>query len=269
MDENSYQSSSSKKSNTGWIIGIVALIALAIVGGLWFLNRTKIDQLSRQLAQTQQEVQEVQQESQQTKEGVADSLREGADNITDAIGDIKNPAVRLALAKAYAEKLRGVLDAQTEEDLDTILVYVEKNPTVLVSKPAQLPAEVQTAINNVKTKLANARASVATTVADAKEAAALKVGQGIRLEGTITFVADDPVLGGSVFMLTTDEGKKYYLQFNEANSTNVKNSMVGKEVSVQVRITGIEDGDIRFDVISGPTLVSSAPTATKSAAPAQ
>lgn len=269
MEENSTNQSQSKKSSTGMAFGIIGAIAIVLLIGLWFVNRSSIDDLSRQLAQTQSQVMNVQKETQEAKSEVKDEMKEGVDQISGALDDINNPIVRLALTKAYVSKLQSTLDAKSKEDLNVILVYVQKNPTVLVKKPATWPADVQQAVTNLQTKLASARASVATSVADAQTATQAKVNDLLTLTGTLAFVSDDSTLGGSVFVMTTTEGgKKYYFEFNKTTSDQIKSSMLGKEVSIRVKVTGIEDGHVTYDVVSGPTLVSATPTAAPTQASA-
>lgn len=259
MDENNNQTQNSgegSKSSTGMIIGVVAAVAVVGLIALWFINRSSIDQLTRQVTNTQDQVQDVQSEANKAQENVGEAIKEGVEDVANSIGDINNPVVRLALAKAYVAKLQSTLDAKSKEDLNVVLVYVQRQPTVLVKPPATWPADVQQALTNLKTKLANAKASVATFMADAKETVQYKVNDLLTLTGTLEFVSDDSVLGGSVFMLTeTGTGKKYYFEFNQANSEQIKSTMVGKEVSIKVKITGIEGGNVTFDVVSGPTLV--------------
>ncbi len=260
MDESNSSSSQSKKSSTGMVVGVVGLVIIIGLVGLWFVNRNSINQLSDQLAQTKSQVEDVQKESQEAKMDAVDAMKEGAQNVAGAIDDINNPVVRLALTKAYVNKISSALDTAGKNDLNTIVVFVEKQPVVLTQKQPQLPAEVSQAVANLKTKIAALKTSVATSVSDTTS----KIGQGITLQGTLAFVSDDSVFGGSVFTLTTNEGKKYYFEFNQATSTQIKNTMLGKEVAIQIKVTGLSDGHITYDVVSGPTLVTASPAVSAS-----
>lgn len=266
MDENQNQpqngnnNGGESKSSMGMIIGVVAAVAIIGLVALWFINRSSIDTLSRQLTETKDQVENVQNTSNEAKQNIGETVKEGVEDTLESIGDVNNPILRLVLAKAYVTRLSDTLDAAGKKDLNTIVVYVEKQPTVLIKPPATWPAEIQQAIANLKTKVANAKTAVAASVTDAKESVSEKVNDLNTLTGTLSFVSDDSVLGGSVFMMTTDAGRNYYFEFNEANSEKIKSTMLGKPVSIKVRVTGVENGHVTYDVVSGPTIVSATPT---------
>lgn len=270
MEENTNQQSETvqpQKSSGGKTIAIVfgiLLIGLILIG---LANRNKITQLSKSLTQTQEQVEDVSQESQEAQESIKNEIKEGVSEIAGSIKDINNPLVRLALAKAYTEKLKDVVDSQTKEDLNTVILYIEKQPAVLLQKTPQLPSEVQQALTNIKASIAKAKVSAVATSLSTALATTTDIGDTVTLTGTLEFVQDDTITGGSIFMLTDSEtGEKYYLEFNATNSTSVKN-MVGKEVSVKVKITGNENGIVTYDVVSGPTLATTSPMPTVTAQP--
>ncbi len=243
---------------------IVAVIALGLFLFNFFFSRSKIDQLTRSLNETKDQVENVKEESEEAKNEMAMGAAEGVKSTAEAIKDVENPAVRLALIKAYAAQLRLLLPSASQKDLDTVLVYLDKNPAVLVTKNPSLPKEVVTAINNLKTSARNLRTAGAATMQKVDEVLYTQ-GETVELTGTIAFVQDDPALGGSVFTLTDSEtGYVYYFVFNEANSQTIKNTMVGKEVEVTIKVTSKTYEPLTFQVVSGPSLASTpSPSAGK------
>lgn len=242
-------------------IAVLAIIALVFY---FFFSRSKIDQLTRALNETKQQVMDVQKESEEAKKETAMEVIEGTRSTAQAIKDIENPQVRLALINAYAQNLRPQLSTANQKDLETILVYVNGDPKILVTKNPVLPKEVLLAINNLKTQVRNLKIAGIATMQSIDEKLYTQ-NEIVNLTGVISFVGDDPALGGSVFTLTDSEtGYVYYLVFNEANSQNIKNSMLDKEVDVTIKVTSKVNEPLTFQVMKGPTLTNT-PTPTKSA----
>jgi hypothetical protein len=210
------------------ILAIVAILAIGALVFYFFFSQSKIDQLTRALDETKQQVMDVKKASDDAKKDTAMEAIEGVRSTAQAIKDVENPQVRLALIQAYAASLRPLLSSVSQKDLDTVMVYVNGNPKVLVTKNPTLPKEVVLAINNLKTRARNLKvAGVATMQSIDKKL--YTQGEIVNLTGTIAFVQDDPALGGSVFTLTdSDTGYVYYLVFNEANSQTIKDTMVNK-----------------------------------------
>jgi len=258
----------SKSGLLSIVLAIVAILAICALVFYFFFSQSKIDQLTRALDETKEQVMDVKKESDEAKKDTAMTAMEGVKSTAEAIKDVQNPLVRLALIKAYSTSLRPLLSTVSQKDLDTILVYVDKNPTVLVTKNPTLPKDVVLAINNLKTRSRNLKiAGIATMQKIDKEL--YTQNEIVNLTGKITFVEDDPALGGSVFTLTdSDTGYVYYLVFNETNSQTIKNSMLNKEVNVTVKVTSKASEPLTFQVIKGPTLAtaaSPAPTTTPTA----
>lgn len=249
--------SSKNKSNT---LSIVALVLLVILGGLFvftfFFNRSQIDQLTKSLQETKEQIANVQNEAAGGRQDVKDAASNAAGDIAGAISDVDNPAVRLALVKAYATRLKTLLTPSEQEDLDTIVVYFDKNPEVLFADNPTLPADVKTAIANIKTKLTNAKSnSVATMQAIDEEL--YTPGETASITGTIAYVGDDELLEGSFFTVTDSEtGYVYYLHLNNANSKSVQDTMLDEEVTVEIKVTSKAGEPLTFQVVSGPTLAS-------------
>lgn len=249
------------------ILAIVAILAVAALVFYFFFSQSKIDQLTKSLNETKQQVMDVKEASDEAKKDTAMTAIEGMRSTAQAIQDVKNPTVRLALIKAYAESLRPALSSASQDDLDTVLVYVDKNPTVLVTKNPSLPPDVLQAINNLKTRARNLRIAGIATMQSMDEII-YRQNEIVNLTGTIAFVEDDPALGGSVFTLTDSEtGYVYYLVFNETNSQTIKNTMLDEEVDVTIQVTSKANEPLTFKVTKGPTLATSTtPTPTSSAA---
>lgn len=238
------------------VLLVIALIVVIILLGGFLFNYTRIDQLTRALQDTQKQVQNVQQEREMAKNNLQEQAIESAQDIAGAIKDVKNPAIRLALTKAYAARLRTLLTTQEQEDLDTIVVYVEKNPGTLFQDNPNLPSNVALAIKNLQAKLTTARNNSVATVQEIDDAT-YSPNEVVTLTGTIEYVDDDEILGGSIFTLKdTETGNVFYLHFNEANSENIQENMVGQEVTLNVKVTSKANEPLTFQVISGPTLVA-------------
>lgn len=245
------------------ILLIVAVVAVGLLLFNFFFSKSKIDELTRSLNQTKQQVANVEDETNEAKQEMAGEAAEGLKSTADAIKDVENPAVRLALIKAYAAQIRPLLTGQSQKDLDTVLVYVDKNPAVLVTKNPTLPKEVVTAVNNLKTRARNLKIAGVATMQKVNETLYTQ-GETVELTGTIAFVQDDPALGGSVFTLTDSEtGYVYYLVFNEANSQTIKDTMLNQEVDVTVKVTSRVYEPLTFQVVTGPKLASGSNTSSK------
>lgn len=245
---------------------IIAILAIVLLIFYFFFSRSRIDQLTRSLNETKEQVQNVGEESEEARREMAMEAAEGMKSTAEAIKDVENPAVRLALIKAYAAQIRPLLTGQSQKDLDTVLVYIDKNPAVLVTKNSSLPKEVVLAINNLKTRARNLRIAGVATMQKVDEVLYTQ-GETVELTGTIAYVADDPALGGSVFTLTDSEtGYVYYLVFNETNSQTIKEDMVDRDVEVTVKVTSRAYEPLTFQVVTGPTLVTQ-PTGKTQASP--
>lgn len=259
-------------SKSGFLSIILLIIATCAVAALifyFFFSQSKIDQLTRALDETKQQVMDVKKESEEAKKETAMTAINGMRSTAEAIKDIENPTVRLALIKAYAQSIRPALSTASQKDLDTVLVFIEGDPKVLITKNPILPKEVVLAINNLKTRMRNLKiAGIATMQSLDKKL--YTQGEIINLTGEIAFVEDDPALGGSIFTLTDSEtGYVYYLVFNETNSQNIKDSMLNEEVNVTIKVTSKANEPLTFEVVKGPTLATSAKPTTKPTVSAQ
>lgn len=252
----------SKSAQTGSgstiLIIILAIIAgLAVAGALY--NQNRVMQLQKQVAELTGQVQEVTQQAQQARENVVETTKQGLEDVAQAIQGIDNPQMRLALFKAFANKLKTALTPESQVDLDKIVVYVEKQPVILVQKPAQLPAEIQTAVENIKAEVQKAKVkAVGTTVIKSIPGTPTPAaGKTVTLTGTLTAGPADTMLGGNVYSLVDKtDGQTYYFQFSDTNAATV-NEMVGEEVSITIKTTGTtDDGMVTYDVVSGPTLAA-------------
>ncbi|OGV96198.1 hypothetical protein A2W24_05150 [Microgenomates group bacterium RBG_16_45_19] len=234
------------------LIIILAIVAgLAVAGALYSQNR--VMQLQKQVTDLTRQVEEVGETTQGAKEGVAEVVREV----------VEVAPVRLALFKAYANKLRAGLTPEAKADLDKIVVYIEKQPVVLVQKPTQLPAEIQTAVDNIKTEVQKAKVTAVASSASEQLAGTPTpaAGKTVTLTGTWMDAGVDPVVGGQVFTLVNQADKQtYYFQFSGSNLAAAQ-ALIGEEVTITVKTTGTTaDGMVTYEVVTGPT--ATAVTAT-------
>lgn len=242
-------------SGTTILIIILAILAgLAVAGALY--NQNRVMQLQKQVADLTNQVQEVNQQAQEAREKVAETAKEGIEDVTQALQKVENPQIRLALFQAYAKKLAAVLTPETKADLDKIVVYVEKQPVVLVKPPAQWPAEIQTAMENIKgeAQKAKVKAVAATAVKSLPGTPTPAAGKTVTLAGIWTDAGVDPIVGGQMFsLIDKTDNQTYYFQFSGSNLTSAQ-ALVGQEVNITVKTTGTTaDGMVTYEVVSGPT----------------
>jgi hypothetical protein len=245
MDDSN--SSGSSRNLTYILIFVLVFVIVAILAGGYYLNYSKVNQLTRKVEQTQKDVEKV-------KEDTKEKKQEAIENI--------NPetVVRLALIKAYTDSLKTSLNKTDLEDLDRITLYIQGNPNVIVTKNPDLPQDIAQAVANIKAKAKATKTKAVVVVKTQVDNATYKQGEELTITGTISFVEDDAVYGGSIFMLTDSEtGNSYYLHFNETNSQTIKNTMLDKEVTVDVKVTSKANEPLTFEVVSGPTLVKQSP----------
>lgn len=224
---------------------------LVIFAGGFYLNHSRLNKLesAQKMAQNQ--------------------MKEPATATPIPLKDIKDPAERLALIHTYAAALNPLLTSARQKDLETVIVYVNGNPKVLITKNPDLPKDVAAAVANLKTAVKNLKVA-GTIIKQSTANTSYNQGDTFNLTGTINFVADDEELGGSIFSLKDSEsGDMYYLHFNEANSANIKANMIGEEVTLSVKVTSKATEPLAFQVTKGPVLTSSLSTnPTKAAATA-
>jgi len=258
---------SDESSSKGLWIGVTLALVLMLLlaGGFGFTNQNKATQLQRQLEETQQQLADVVTEKEEAQTNVVDEIKDQVANVAESIGDVDNPLLRFALMKQYVANLASALKPESKQQLDAIVVYVQKNPTVLL-QPEQLPASYSATLTAIKQELTAARAQ-AVAVLKQKVADSLTptpvavVGQTYNLTGMLTVVETDPILGGTYFKMTdTNYGEPFYLYLSPSNSAQVQQTMLDQVVTVQVKVTSIQDGFVTYTVISGPTLGSTSPT---------
>lgn len=266
--------SSEESSSKGLWIGVVLalLVMVVLAGGFGINSQNKTRQIQRQLEETQQQLADVVTEKEEAKVDVVDEIKDQVTNVAESIGDVDNPLLRFALMKQYVANLASALKPESKQQLDTVVVYVQKNPTVLL-QPEQLPASYSATLTAIKQELTAARAQavavlkqqIANTLTPTPAAV---VGQTYNLTGMLTMVETDPVLGGTYFKMTdTNYGEPFYLYLSPSNATQVQQTMLDKEVTVQVKVTSIQDGFVTYTVVSGPTLATAQPTSKPTTKP--
>ena len=246
-------------SGATWLIIILAIVAIGLAAGAAY-EANLVNQLSRQLNDTRQQLADVQQTADAAQAELQQSAAQGVQNIAQAIQKVENPALRLQLFKAYAAKVKAVLTPESQKQLNTIVVYVEKDPTVLIKPPATWPSDVQAAVTAVKAEITKAKTKAVATVQLKDLTAPTPVpGKTVVLTGILEFVSTDPVTGAGVFKLTNESDElDYYFQFSPTNTEEYKTSLVGQTVKMTVKITGEANGLVTYDVVSGPTAASTA-----------
>lgn len=258
---------SDESSSKGLWIGVTLALVLMLLlaGGFGFTNQNKATQLQRQLEETQQQLADVVTEKEEAQTNVVDEIKDQVANVAESIGDVDNPLLRFALMKQYVANLASALKPESKQQLDAVIVYVQKNPTVLI-QPEQLPASYSATLTAIKQELTASRAQ-AVAVLKQQIANSLTptpvavVGQTYNLTGMLTLVETDPVLGGTYFKMTdTNYGEPFYLYLSPANATQVQQTMLDQVVTVQVKVTSIQDGFVTYTVVSGPTLATTKPT---------
>jgi hypothetical protein len=252
------------ESQTGAIgFGVIIAVVIGVAALGWVLyQQTRVSSLQKELEDTKGQLEQVTQATQQAAEGVAGALAEGAGDIASAIAGIDNPVLRLELFKAYADRIRDSLSADAQEELDEVVVYVEKNMTVLMTPNPDLPEEIAASIAKIKEELAAEETDeIASTQMESEEAAKLKVGAEVEVTGVLNFAGVDPVTGAGVFTMNTAEGMTLYFTFSPANTSTYQAQFNGKEVTMTLEITAIEEDVVLYDVTEGPELAATpAPT---------
>lgn len=244
--------------------GVIIAVVVGVAALGWILyQQTRVSSLKKELADTKGQLEQVGQATQQAAEGVANALAGGTGNIQDAIAGIDNPVLRLELFKAYADKIRSSLTKESQEELDEIVVYVEKNMTVLMTPNPELPDEIAASIAKIKEELsAEETDEIASTQMESEEAAKLKVGAEVEVTGVLNFAGTDPVTGAGVFTMKTESGMTLYFTFSPANTATYQGQFNGKEVTMTLEITAIEEDVVLYDVTKGPELAAT-PSPTK------
>jgi len=253
--DNSTSSGGKKNSLLYITLFIITSIIIILIAGAFFFNYSKMDQLTRSLSQVQNELQQV-------KEGKTEKKQDLVENI--------NPETiaRLALIKAYTNSFKASLNKADLDNLDRITLYIEGNPDVIITKNPNLPEDIKEALASIKLKTNALKNIAVATVKKQVDQATYTLNEKVTLTGPITFVEDDEIYGGSIFELTdTKTGNIYYLHFNEANSTSIKNTMLDEVVTVDIQVTSKVGEPLTFEVVSGPTLIKQSPTPQTTSTP--
>lgn len=253
--------SDEQNSPSALSIGIIIILLLAV--GLLVANTVtsqgKMTQLQNELTTAKEQLVDLENQIAQSKKAVVEEAQQQAQEVAAAFAEIESPVSRWALVKQFYAKIASALQPETKKQLDTVIVFVEKQPVVLVD-PSQLPASMSAILSTAKAELKAARGAVATqksSEATGTASPSAVVGKTFNLTGTLTFLEDDPVLGGSYFKLTdTNYGEPFVLYLNGTTAATTKSTMEGKVVTVQVKVTSEKGGIVTYDVISGPTLAS-------------
>jgi hypothetical protein len=237
--------------------GVIIAVLVAVAAGGWVLyQQTRVTSLEKELSETKSQLEQVNSATEQAAQGVANAMVSGAGEIGDAIAGIDNPVLRLELFKAYADKIRSKLTKDTQEELDEVVVYVEKNITVLMTPNPDLPENIAASVDKIRTELEGEETDeIAGSQMSSADAAKLDVGDELEISGVLTYAGEDTVTGGGVFTMNPEEGMTLYFTFSPANTASIKEEMNGKEVEMTLEITAIEEDVVLYDVTAGPTLM--------------
>lgn len=256
MNDTPTTNSSETKMPWGILITVGVLAALVVLA---VMNRSALTELSRKIGKTQDQVNDVANQVEESKDAMMDEAADQAQQVADSMLTVDNPIIRLLLLNAYKTRIANTLTSKTQNDLNTVIVFVQKQPTVLLQPTSSYPADIQTALSSVASAAAKLKASVAATAQTPTqpETANPVVGQTATITGEIRFVAQDPILGGSYFQMNqTNYGQPFFFYLNPTTSSQVMADMEGQVVSVEVEITSVEDGYVTYTVTSGPTLAT-------------
>lgn len=250
--------SSSPVGKISVVIMIFLLVAIAAMIAYNVVIQGKVQELTTQVAQSKEQIATAELLVAQTKAQQAQKEQEMS--VAQQFAELDNPAARLALVKKYYSKIAAALKPATKNQVDTVIIYVEKQPAVLVD-PTQLPASYSAILAIAKDELKAAK--VALAIKKVEEAttvtasASTVIGKTYQLTGMFNFAHDDPVLGGSYFKMTdTNYGEPFYLYLSSANAASAKTELDNQIATVKVKVTGQKDGYVSYDVLSGPTLAT-------------
>lgn len=267
--------STAKSVASGVVLGLVTLMAIAAVYS--WRNPTSIEQLLALVIVGRIDELKVD-DSQEMRLDAIDEKQSGSTDIAQALLAVESPSARLALVKSYIEEFRALLTPTSQKELDAIIVFVDQNPVVL-DDLSLLPASYSASLTTIRQELQRALGVVTAVYSELDETTSSPsaarvtpvVGQAYTLTGDLALVESDDILGGTTFVMTnTNYGEPFYLYLTGSQVPVIKETMVGQTVTVEVEVTSIEEGFVRYLVLTGPFLATdstgTSPVATQSAA---
>lgn len=259
----------------GIVIGSLTLFGIAAV--YLYRNPTPLEQLLSLVIGSPAEVAEVIEETPVVPEETNDGMQAELAGVAAAIAAAESPAARLALVKSYIEEFSALLTPASQKELDAIIVFVELNPSALDDLDS-VPASYSASLRTIKGELQQALGvvTVASSQEDEDEASPSAgsstpravVGQSYTLTGLLSLVETDELLGGAYFVMTnTNYGEPFYLYLTGSQVPVIEDTMVGEIVTVEVEVTSIEEGFVRYIVLSGPVLGETVDSSDTTASP--
>ncbi len=201
---------------------------------------------------------------------VMENVDEARDDAAETVEDVLSSDVvrRLAAFRVVSEKVNALLSEAGQDQLNVVVLYVEKDPTVLVADQTTYPEEVQAAVTEVKTELQTLLSEAAVVAQEKLTAAqqakleeeagkAVAVGDTLVVNGMLEVASEDSPVG-TVFMVTDEVvGITYYFVFDAVTTQTLMAEMVNEEVVLEVEVTEVTDeGAFGYVVTSGPVLAS-------------
>lgn len=259
----------------GIVIGSLTLFGIAAVYS--YRNPTPLEQVLSLVTGSPAEVAEVIEETPVVSEETNDGMQVELADVAAAIAAAESPAARLALVKSYIAEFSALLTPASQKELDAIIVFVELNPSALDDLDS-LPASYSASLKTIKGELQQALGvvTVASSQEDEDEASPSAgsstpravVGQSYTLTGLLSLVETDELLGGAYFVMTdTNYGEPFYLYLTGSQVPVIEDTMVGEIVTVEVEVTSIEEGFVRYIVLSGPVLGETVDSSDTTASP--
>lgn len=259
----------------GIVIGSLTLFGIAAVYS--YRNPTPLEQVLSLVTGSPAEVAEVIEETPVVSEETNDGMQVELADVAAAIAAAESPAARLALVKSYIAEFSALLTPASQKELDAIIVFVELNLSALDDLDS-LPASYSASLKTIKGELQQALGvvTVASSQEDEDEASPSAgsstpravVGQSYTLTGLLSLVETDELLGGAYFVMTdTNYGEPFYLYLTGSQVPVIEDTMVGEIVTVEVEVTSIEEGFVRYIVLSGPVLGETVDSSDTTASP--
>lgn len=264
--------------NNNWLIITLVVIIIAILGAWGYYYNSIYSKQQKasvlMIAELRAENEALQKELATTKVENISMEKEIIDQEQALI------ASKVAFIKMTANNLKGKVSAKVQESVDTIVAYVDEDPTVVLIKEVDRPKEIQDALVVVRKEMdklgltATQTENTKTIVTKSGEEVTIEEGEQYVVTGVLEphtvsvetkekLGAENPeedlsneTMLGKTYSLTTDNGTKLYFLFNEEFSKTVDEDFVGKRVDITVEVTNISEdlGVVTYQVVKGPTL---------------
>ena len=176
--------------------------------------------------------------------------------------------VEVAKVKALVMHYQDMLSSQGQQNLMTLIVFLEANPEVVTeptaptepvdsTEPAEpsteVPQEVQDAYNDLLEEIAELDEDIGIGDVEQEVVDEIQVGDTHTLQGVLVVILDlDDQLDHMYKLNNNEDGNWNYFIF-DGDTAEQATALVGTEVTVDVVITEIDADKVLYDVVSGPT----------------